>query len=249
MAVIWSKQIDDCRYEVRRAGHSVRLYTNNIFHSQWNARTPVTGALWELLLIPAFFHDQPTALDKVLALGVGGGAVINLLNTYLHPRNIVGVDLDKNHLDIARHFFNVTTKNTRLLQAEAQQWVNGATSNQFDLIIEDLFMPDIDGEPARAIVANASWMRQLGRLLAPGGLLVMNFDSHSNLRDAVKLSTTKRHFKNAYNFSSDSYHNAIGLFSKAKLSRNTFNSNISQISDLDSRKKSCKLHYRLTKIM
>ena len=72
MALLWSEQDGDSRYEVRSAGNTRRLYTNGVFHSQYNPNNPVTGSVWDLLLLPAFFLP-PGRPRRVLVLGVGGG--------------------------------------------------------------------------------------------------------------------------------------------------------------------------------
>ena len=89
---MWSKQTADNLYEVRSAGQSIRLYTNDVFHSQFNPRRTVDGSLWDLLSLPVLLLPPEPAL-KVLVLGVGGGAVIRQLAVLLEHPDIVGVDL------------------------------------------------------------------------------------------------------------------------------------------------------------
>ena len=71
MSIIWQKTAGSDKYEVRTAGNSMRLYRNGVLHTQYNPRRPVSGNLWDLLLIPAFFHE-PDTIRRVLVLGVGG---------------------------------------------------------------------------------------------------------------------------------------------------------------------------------
>lgn len=68
MSLIWSKNVSGVQYEVRSAGSSKRLYTNGVFHSQYNPVQKITGHVWDLLMIPAFFYPQNT-IKKVLVLG------------------------------------------------------------------------------------------------------------------------------------------------------------------------------------
>jgi len=123
MAIIWQKTINNCCYEVRRAGSSVRLYNNGIFHSQWNSQRPFAGDLWGLLFLPALLHCASPTLKEALVLGVGGGAVINLLNLYLDVALITGVDLDKQHLILAKKYFLAHTDNVRLVREDAAVFV------------------------------------------------------------------------------------------------------------------------------
>ncbi|HHH44614.1 MAG TPA: class I SAM-dependent methyltransferase, partial [Gammaproteobacteria bacterium] len=93
MSLVWQKQADGVDYQVRRAGRTLRLYTNGVFHSQYNPARPVTGSVWDLLLVPAFFYP-PAELQRILVLGVGGGAVIQNLRRFVQPQQIVGVELN-----------------------------------------------------------------------------------------------------------------------------------------------------------
>ncbi|MCW8127966.1 methyltransferase domain-containing protein [Microbulbifer halophilus] len=181
MALIWQKRVGDNRYQVRSHGASVRLFSNGVFHSQWNPRDPLKGSLWELLLLPAFFLP-PGQIRSVLLLGVGGGALIRLLQRYVSPQRIVGVDLDPVHLDVARRFFGV--RDAELVCADARDYVaaelSGKKPGSFDLVIDDLF-GHTDGEAERAVAADPEWARSLSRLLRDRGLLVSNFGSRREL--------------------------------------------------------------------
>ncbi len=75
MAIVWSKKVAETRYEVRSAGSPLRLYTDGVFHSQYNPEQLLTGHVWDLLMLPAFFYPKNT-IKRVLVLGVGGGAVV-----------------------------------------------------------------------------------------------------------------------------------------------------------------------------
>lgn len=55
MAIVWSRQLSGVHYEVRSAGNSLRLYTDGVFHSQYNPCRLITGHVWDLLMLPAFF--------------------------------------------------------------------------------------------------------------------------------------------------------------------------------------------------
>ena len=111
MAVIWQKYVNGTKYQVRRAGLTRRLYTNDVCHSEFNPDKLVTGSIWDLLVLPAFFHT-PGKIKRVLMLGVGGGASILQLHHLLQPDHITGLELDPVHLDIARRFFNVDITST-----------------------------------------------------------------------------------------------------------------------------------------
>src|SRR5690606_38618268 len=156
MALIWSKRHGNVNYEVRSAGNTRRLYSNGVFHSSYNPSRAITGGVWDLLMMPAFLYP-PGAIRRVLLLGVGGGTVIRQLQAFVRPREIVAVDLDPVHLDVARRFFGVRGEDARLVHADAREWLD-ADDSRYDLVIDDLF-GERDGEPVRAVTADAAWCR------------------------------------------------------------------------------------------
>ncbi|WP_237064697.1 class I SAM-dependent methyltransferase [Microbulbifer guangxiensis] len=188
MALVWQLQAGDTRYEVRRHGASVRLYSNGVFHSQWNERDPLKGSLWELLFLPTFFLP-PERVRSVLLLGVGGGALIRLLQRFVAPDMVMGVDLDPVHLAVARDHFGV--RSTELVCADARTFVAEYLQDPrrpgFDLVIDDLFGHG-SGEAERAVIADKAWCQQLLQLARGSdgtgerpGVIIANFGSRSEL--------------------------------------------------------------------
>lgn len=180
MAVIWSKDRDGARYEVRSAGQTRRLYRNDVLHSAYHPARVVTGSLWDLLFLPALFYP-PGVIQRVLVLGTGGGAVIHLLNCFAKPRSIVGIDIDGMHLEVAECFFDLRYPNLELIHADAVQWVRRYSGPPFDLIIDDLFTEDA-GEPLRLMHEDAAWLQTLRNLLSPNGLAVINNGTDTEAR-------------------------------------------------------------------
>src|SRR5690606_3379912 len=105
MAIVWEKRVNKRLYQVRQAGESLRLYTDGTFHSQYNPRWPLNGSIWDLLILPALFC--PEKVQRVLVLGVGGGAVIRQLEQLVKPTTIVGIELDPVHIRVAREHFGL----------------------------------------------------------------------------------------------------------------------------------------------
>ncbi|MDQ2075508.1 spermidine synthase [Marinimicrobium sp. ABcell2] len=249
MALLWFHQDQDGnRYEVRSAGSSLRLYTNGVFHSQYNPRQPMGGGIWDLLLLAAFLRP-PTGNERVLVLGVGGGAVIRQWNDFLKPALIVGVELNPVHLDVARAHFQVAAPNVTLLEADARLWLEAYDGPGFDVVIDDLF-GDKDGEPARAVAADAPWCHSLRRLLNPGGRLVMNFDSAAGLTRSAPVVNpqVRRHFATGLDLSIRHYANHIGVFCREKPDLNAFAQRLQTVPALDRRRQDCRLDFRLERL-
>lgn len=159
-------------YRVTRAGKAVRLYRNNVLHSQWNPAKPLAGKLWDLFLLTAMATEKQ--LQKVLVLGAGGGSVINLIHHFYPHAEVDAIDLDKNHLDIATKYFKVNTSQCQLIHADAIHWVKQYRGSQYDMIIDDVFS-ESDCIPYRCIQSRKDWAEELVKHLKKDGILVFNF--------------------------------------------------------------------------
>ncbi len=248
MALIWTKQEGANRYEVRSAGNSRRLYTNGVFHSQYNPTQPVTGSVWDLLLLPAFFLPAGS-LQRVLVLGVGGGAVLRQLNHFLKPGQIVGVELNPIHLQVAREFFGVEADNVELHQADARWWLKQYHGEPFDLIIDDIFS-DAAGEPRRAVAADGPWMRGLLKHLSGDGVLVCNFGSAHEMGECAWFTepAITRRLPAAFQLTTPLYENAIGAFLRQTADSRVLRERLRQTAGLNPDHRSCKLNYRIRRL-
>ncbi len=247
MAIIWYKQTSTTRYEVRTAGNSIRLYTNNVFHSQYNPLHPISGSIWDLLMLPAFF--APERVQRVLVLGVGGGAVIRQLNDFLQPDTIVGVELDPVHLEIAERFFEAKAPNVQLIHADALQWVDEYEGMQFDMIIDDLFS-DAEGEPQRVVAANSGWFNRLSRLLASHGILVTNFATADELKGCgwFRNQRLRKRYPAAFRLNSPLYQNVIGVFLRQHAESAQLRKNLMSYPVLDGARRKGTLRYNIRPI-
>lgn len=183
---------DGTRYSVRAHGGSTRLYTNGVFHSQWNAARPFAGGVWDCLSLPALYRE-PASVRRVLVLGVGGGAVLRQLALLLPAMRATGVELDGVHLELARRHFGLDALDGRasfeieLVQADAVRWVADVdVDGDFDLIVDDLY-GDAGGRPVRAVPLELDWVRTLVERLAPEGLYVANAVEPREAKRAVPV--------------------------------------------------------------
>lgn len=211
MAVVWSREVDGVIYEVRAAGSTRRLYSNGVFHSSYNPKRPVTGGVWDLLMMPAFFYP-PGTIQRVLLLGAGGGTVIRQLREFVRPREIVAVDLNPVHLDVARRFFAVQGADVRLVRADAREWLARDRAH-YDLVIDDLF-GERDGEPVRAVNAEVAWCRQLRDRTTAAGAVAINCISPAELAKCGFLEDgeLKAHFRSRFQLRATRDQNAVGIF-------------------------------------
>jgi spermidine synthase len=234
-------------YQVRSAGRTLRLYTNGVLHSQYNPARPATGSVWDLLLLPAFFY-APGELRRVLVLGVGGGAVIRQLQQFVQPELIVGVELSAVHLSIARRFFGVQGEGVVLQQADAVEWLRAYRGPAFDMLVDDLFA-DCDGEPQRAVFADAGWVSSLSRCLNPHGMIVSNFASTPELEVSAYLTQAacRRRFRSAFHLSTPQVYNAVGAFLKQPATTRQLRERLKRLPALDPRK-ATGFRYRIRRL-
>ncbi|GAB1260067.1 spermidine synthase [Aurantivibrio plasticivorans] len=228
MAVIWRKETPQASYEVRRAGRSIRLYSNGVLHSQYNPSRVLGGQVWDMLLLPALLLKEPT--PKVLVLGVGGGAVIKQLLAVSTPERIVGVDIDRNHLAIATRFFGVPRNpSIQLICDDAISWLQQYRGPKFDYIVDDLFSHN-DGEPNRVIEVNKEWGTLLAKHLTPNGGLVVNYESNQSATQSYFAQNHCR-FKSAWRLSIKGFDNRVVCYFKHVTDRPEFNKVVESLSN------------------
>ena len=215
MALLWSTKKGDTQYEVRTAGNSRRLYTNHAFHSQYNPNHTFTGAMWDLLSIPALFYSTnlDRKLNRVLMLGVGGGTAIHQLQRLVSPSTLIGIEYDPVHIKVAKRFFKLSYPNLELIEADAFKWVHN-TRKQFDIIVDDLFV-DAPQDPERPFAINALWMGRLHKRLSRDGLLIQNHLSTNTALDVAKQYQNK--YSSGLLFTTPHFANAILVLSKVKI--------------------------------
>lgn len=208
LALLWSAQHADITYQVRCAGKTIRLYTNGVFHSQFNPQRPVDGSLWDMLSLPALMLPDSAGL-KVLVLGVGGGTVLRQLNVLLDAPVITGIDIDPVHLTVACDWFGVTKEHATLIEADAITWLQQYRGPGFDLIIDDLF-GESEGEPSRAIELDTDWSGALLNSLTDGGAVIVNTLECKSLRSHGFMS--EKVVQSRYRCQLAEYENCVGVF-------------------------------------
>ena len=114
-------------------------------------------------------------MRDVLILGFGAGNVATILREQEQdktgPLAITGVEKDLVMPALGRRYFGLDALEPLTICIEdATQFVQSAADNRYDLIVVDLFVEDV--VPQR--FAQKAFLRRLGKLLKPGGLLFFN---------------------------------------------------------------------------
>lgn len=233
------------RLEVRSAGHTRRLYVDGVLHTQYNPQLPLTGGVWDYLAFSALFAPYG-AVERVLLLGLGGGAVVHLLRRYLNPRSIVAVELDATKLSLARRFFEVAQPGTQLVHADARQWIADYTGPPFDLVIDDLFGEQA-GDPVRAVPLDNRWTTTLLRVLARPGWLAVNTTSVESLMRSplVQRPHHRRRFPAAFCLTDALTDNAVACFCGTHTSSQAFRQHLRNIPDLATQRARRLMRFRV----
>jgi spermidine synthase len=248
MAVVWHKKKSGVNYEVRSAGRSMRLYTDGVFHSQYNPQQILTGHVWDLLMLPAFFYPE-NKIQKVLVLGVGGGAALHMLRYFISPEKIVGVELNPVHISVARRFFNLKHPTIELIEADAINWLENYQGEKFDMIIDDLFAEE-EGEPVAVVEANRKWFSCMLKHLSKDGVIVRNFLNKEKLLDSAGINNKhiSKQFASVYQLTSFYNENFVGVYSKVSVSSSTLRRNLINTPIINPNLKTSKLRYRIRRL-
>ena len=248
MAIVWQKQSDGRLYEVRSAGRSLRLYTDCVCHSQYNPDNPLTGHIWDLLMLPAFFHE-PNVIKRVLVLGVGGGASVQLLRHFVNPAAIVAVELNPVHIFVAKRFFKLKHETIQLIHADAIQWIKNYKGEKFDLIIDDLFAEE-NGEPVPAIESNAGWFNCLLKHLKKDGLIVKNFLDKPSARSSAGLANPRvnQKFSSIFQLTSPYNENVAVAYLRRASTSQTLRKHLVATPGLNPNLKTSRLRYSVRRL-
>lgn len=214
MTLLWEQRTTDTHYSVRQSGASIRLYSNRVFHSQWNPNKPFAGGVWDCLSLPVLYRPVETT-RRILLLGVGGGAVIRQLQCLTQFTHLSAIEIDAQHLDIARRWFGVTDVRVDLVHADAIEWMANRSGERYDLIIDDLFGHS-EGEPLRACSLTPNWVELLRSNLTDRGLLVVNCVNSHELKQALPVFSDSG-FRHGFRWTLPAYENAIGVLSQESL--------------------------------
>ena len=207
MVLLYESRDQRAHYRVTRAGRSVRLYKNGIFHTQYNPHNVFTGSVWDLLSIPVLFA---TSLPQsVLMLGVGGGGAIHQLHALAQPDRITGIEIDPVHIRIAKRFFDLDDSKIQFIQADAINWVRVNHRRRFDLVVDDIFIESEN--PVRPMEIDRVWLERVTRLVSASGMLIQN---HASMKGVTEVLRDHRDFlKHAYSnvlvFQTESCANAV----------------------------------------
>jgi spermidine synthase len=159
------------RVEIRRVSGGLELRIDGTQASVHRHSGALTGVVWWALASPVLLlpRDRPR---RVLLLGLAAGSVGRAVRA-LHPAaEIVGVEVDREVVRLARRHFGLDRLGIELVVADALDYLR-RERRFFDLIVEDLFVG------TSRSVRKPEWLlgegyRLIRNRLRPGGYVVSN---------------------------------------------------------------------------
>jgi spermidine synthase len=127
--------------------------------------------------------------ERVLIVGLGGGAMVHFLTRYDPQVKVDVVEIDPAVVQVAEEYFGVRSQgNVNIITADAFKYL-AQSQVPYDVIYMDAFLKpsgdtDTTGVPLK--LKQVQFYRSLSRTLAPDGLVVFNINPHGGLREDLK---------------------------------------------------------------
>lgn len=126
--------------------------------------------------------------QRVLIVGLGGGAMVRFLTHHEPQVQIDAVEIDPAVVRLAGDYFGVRSGgNVRVHTADAVAFVE-STSDRYDLILMDAFLrpsSDTDATGVPTVLKTLAFLGRLKQALAPGGVVAFNVNEHASMADDV----------------------------------------------------------------
>lgn len=154
----------------RRTRQGLELRIDGTVASLVRPGGAATGPVWDALAAP-LLALTPRRRPRLLVLGLAGGSVARVARALLPGATIVGVEKDRDVLDVALREFGLASLGVEILEDDAFHYLR-RERRRFDAVIEDLMVGT-----ARTVRKPAGLFEQYERVtrrVAPGGVLVVN---------------------------------------------------------------------------
>jgi spermidine synthase len=161
--------------------------------------------------------------EKVLIVGLGGGAMIHFLRHYDPSIKIDVLEIDPAIVKIADEYFGIQpSDNVKILTVDGFKYLK-ETESRYDVIYMDAFLkPSADtdrtGVPLR--LKTIDFYKDIQKKLTPDGLVVFNVNPHETVQDDIKNITAA--FPQTYVFELPRHggYVVVGSMSRQRLERN-----------------------------
>jgi spermidine synthase len=174
---------------------------------------------------------------NILLLGLGGGTIPLVANTRIPNCKVTAVDITRDSIEIVRQFVHPDDGvNVRYVQQSAEPFLNAEPSEQYDVVIEDMY----DNKEVPGFIYNHEYVQNILRVLNSDGIFISNIYMPAGFEDRVSRSMK----------AVDGLFQDIGLFETERdgniiLVASKVDRNLNRLADasLDSREADDKRHY------
>jgi spermidine synthase len=172
------------RVRIDESAGSRSLVVDETFASFYRPGEVATRCVWDAIAAPILWL-APRRRRRILILGLGGGSVARLVRALAPEAEIVGVELDREVVRLARAHLDLDEIGMRIEIADALRWLE-SDRTRYDAIFEDVFVGAGDD------VHKPAWLPEPGHRLAAarlasGGVLVSNtLDEHLRVARAMR---------------------------------------------------------------
>lgn len=143
--------------------------------------------IWRTAL-KGFGINRHTSPKNILICGVAGGTVIHLLHTLYPKATMVGVDIDKDMIDVGRKYFGLGDIHTlTLIARDAGDFIRDGLKKKvaFDMIVVDVFI----GKHLPPFLLEQLFWESVINVLHEKGILLLNYlreDEYLSKSDKVE---------------------------------------------------------------
>jgi spermidine synthase len=221
----------------------MRITTANNVRTLWFVRDPIrAGQPGEEVIESQIKLDMPHDLlidytkymflsylfkpkqDKVLIVGLGGGAMIHFLKKYDPNLKVDVVEIDPKIVEVADKYFGVRAGgNVNIVTQDAFVYLKD-TKEKYDVIYMDAFLKpsrETDETGSLLKLKTLQFYRSLHQKLNPNGMVVYNINPHPRINNDV--ANIRESFPQSYVYELP-YGGGlvvVGSLSKERLSRDT----------------------------
>lgn len=158
------------RVFVRRTRHGLELHVDGTLASVIRPGREATGPVWDALAAPLLALPRRRR-PRILLLGLAGGSVARVARALVPDAHIVGVDRDRDVLDVARRDLGLGALGLEIVVDDALAYLR-RERRRFDAVIEDLMVgTNRTVRKPEGLVEN---YHLVARRVARGGVLVVN---------------------------------------------------------------------------
>ena len=193
------------RVRVDESGGTRTLVVDETFASFYRPGEIATHCVWDAIAAPILWLE-PERRRRILILGLGGGSIARLARALAPEAEILGVELDREVVRLAREHLDLDALDIEVEIADAYEWLKSASrsSGRYDVILEDIFIGEGDDVHKPAWVPEPA--HRLARTrLARGGVFVSNtLDERGRVARAMSEA-----FPKVVSIATEEYDNAV----------------------------------------